>query len=269
MLSERYGVCPIYLISFPALRSDNKTWFRSILRSKRAELGLFYQSWATPPFEASENRLSPTAMSDMTGQQIQSKWQHLYDEFEASFGMPARFVSAHGGGVAGATLQFLERVGIKAELSARPGIDLTRQAGIDWRPAPRSAYHPSRQTASIRGSCPVLMLPLSTGPTWLDALGSVPVDALIRRGGIAARLLEGGARKVGQLGTLDPAPMPLSAMQSIADSALAQSLPFIHMRIGSETLAAGTSEFSESDKRRRRYWIALTAFTDMPSTHCV
>ena len=247
MLSERYGICPLYLMSYSALRNPKRSWFQSVRQSKRAELGLYYQSWATPPFEASENRLSPTSMSEMTAQQIQNKWQHLYDEFQSVFGTPASFVSAYGGGVAGATLQFLERAGIKADLSGRPGVDLTLQAGIDWRQAPRSAYHPSRQSASTRGHCPVLMLPLTTGSTWLDGLAGIPVDALIRKGGMAGRLIEGGARRLGQIAALDPAPIGLSAMQSIADSALAQSLPFVHMRIRSETLTPGTSRYSDND----------------------
>ena len=249
LLCDRYAIKPCYLLTYPVLRSDRHDWFLRQAKHGKADLGICFQSWTTPPFEASENRLTRTPITALAVNRVFGKWTALKTVFEQAFQQPPRLSCVDGGAVSGASLQALETLGLHVDASAMPQMDFSAAGGSNWSKTTRAPYHPSRQRPECPGLSPVLEVPITTGTTWPESLK--PLSRLRRAalGGLGSRLLDSTVFALGPVQPLSPARLTLASMNSIADSVQRQALPHLHMRILSETLSAGDSAFSSTAKQ--------------------
>ncbi|MEE2755744.1 MAG: hypothetical protein VYA30_03745 [Myxococcota bacterium] len=260
LLCDRYAIRPCYLLTYPVMRSDRHDWFMRQAKHGKADLGICFQSWTTPPFEASENRLTRTPITALAVNRVFGKWTSLKTLFEERFRIEPRLSCVDGGAVSGASLQALEALGIHVDTSALPRLDFSSAGGSDWTKTTRAPYHPSRQCPERTGYSPVLEIPVTTGATWPESLGSLSRLRRIAQGGLTLRLLDSTLFSLGPVHALSPAHLTLSAMTSIADSIHRQALPQLHMRILSETLSAGDSALSATAKQTASTFSRIDGF---------
>ena len=249
LLCDRYAIRPCYLLTYPVMRSERHEWFLRQARHGKADLGVCFQSWTTPPFEASENRLTKTPITDLTVNRVFGKWTSLKTVFHQTFHTQPRLSCVDGGAVSGASLQALEKLGFQVDASALPLMDASSAGGSDWTKTSRAPYHPSRQNPERAGVSPILEIPVTTGTIWPESLGVLTKLRRTVKGGLPSRFLDETVFSIGPVKPLTPSRLSLASMTSIADSVNRLNLPQLHMRVHSETLSAGDSAFSTTAKQ--------------------
>lgn len=241
-LCEAYGVKPTYLVAWPIAARREGRMLAERWAKGAAEVGAWLQPWVTPPFEANEDRLVSHPPSAMPASAVQAKLEQLTETITERMGQTPRCHRAAGGGLDGAGLQALERLGYTADLSARPLTDSRAIGGVDWRAAPREPWFPARQDPARRGSSPVLMLPETAG---FDR----PLPGSVARLLVTHRLIDPVRQALARrnvprtaLVRLDPTHSELDAMRALCDAELARGAPALHLSVASEALWPGCSD---------------------------
>lgn len=158
-LCRKYAIVPTYLLSYPALRSESLGWLFDAESRGECECGTFFQSWTTPPFEASENRLATTPTDRQPRHVVHQKFTSLRKEFFSRFGRYPRSNQTEGWDYSSNLLQALTALGYEFDCSLAPGQSsmTTARARI-----PTTPFFPSLQTPGTRGTLTVLEMPILT-----------------------------------------------------------------------------------------------------------
>lgn len=236
-MCERFGVPPTYLLTFPVANRPGDAPLDEILTSGRCEVGASLQPWTTPPFDAHEDRLVALSPHLTRASMVQGKLEHLTDAIEARFGRRPKAHRAAHGGLNGAGLQALERLGYTVDCSVEPFVD-ARPVGVDWRQAPEAPYYPDRQRPDARGSSPVMQVPLTIG--WNRELPPTLARAVVNLPS-AQRALANPWFPVADLVWLDPARSSALDMRSLARRTVERGLPVLHLSVRSNELWPGES----------------------------
>ncbi len=232
-ICERFGVPPTYLLTFPIANRSGNGALDEILRGGRCEVGASLEPWTTPPFDAHEDRLVAISPHRIRASMVQAKLEHLTDAIEARYGhRPCVHRAAHGG-LSGAGLQALERLGYTVDCSVTPFIDASPE-GVDWREAPEAPYFPDRQQPCQRGSSPVLQVPVSVG--W-----DREVPEFLARAAVRYPSAQRAVSSVAGVHWLDPRRSSAADMRRLASLAVERGLPVLHVWIRSHELWAGES----------------------------
>lgn len=231
-LCERFGITPTYLLAWPIIGATDL--FDGL--GDRAELGTYLQPWATPPFEASEDRLRAFAVGGLGSAAVAAKITRLTEAFTAHFGRAPRCHRAAKAGVDGATIQALERLGYAVDCTATPFLDQRGRGGCDWRMAPEVPYFPDRQRPILRGASPVLEVPRTVG--WSAAVPEVIARSAARAPERVRRWLRPGI----SIRRLDPHAHDIDALRDLATVLVDRGLPVLNLAVRSWELVPGTSK---------------------------
>lgn len=244
-LCERFAVRPTWLLTWPVASRPEGAWFGEQWRRGAGEVGVCFEPWNTPPFEANEDRLVPHPPSAIPASAVQAKLGALTAAVTERLGRAPRVHRAAGGGLSGPVLQALERLGYLADVSVQPLSDGRAEGGVDWRDAPTVPYFPDRQRPDRRGGSPVLAVPVSAG---FDRPIPTSVARAMVRMPMMARLAEkvaGGPLPspvaLPRRAVLDPTLTALDAMQRLAEAEVARAAPCLHMTLRAEALVPGCS----------------------------
>jgi len=247
-LCDRYGVMPVYLLTYPVLQAPITQWLQGQADIGACEIGICLQPWTTPPFETNENRLTATPLSEIGGSRIHNKLETLVDTFVRTFGRAPLVHRGDGPDMSSACLQGLENLGIGIDTSAKPGCYDVLSGQTDWRQAPKVPYFPSRQDPASRGGSPVVEIPITTGVSWASAPHVHRPLGLLRRSiesTAISRILEESIFSAGTPRPLDPTVLPFAQLRDLTDQAVRMQLPHINAALRSECLAAGESEVNK------------------------
>ena len=258
-LCQRFGIAPTYLLSYGVATRPEVEWFTAQERRGMCEIGAAFQPWNTPPFQASEERLVARPATTLTTSVVGAKLTALTETIEARTGVRPQVHRSAGGGLDGATLQALERLGYVADSTALPFVDARHRGGTDWRTSPRVPYHPHRQRPVRRGASPILEIPVTIG--WDRALPHSIARAPrgLTRSPIE-RLLSNDWYHLASVAMLDPTRTSLETMCRVADVAIRDGLPVLHLPIDSETLTPGESKRAATPGDVRRIFETLDGF---------
>lgn len=240
-LCERFAVRPTWLLTWPVANRPEGRYFAEAWERGAAEVGICLEPWNTPPYEANEDRLVAHPPSAMAASTVAAKLEQLSRSVEQRLGRAPRCHKAAGGGLDGPSLQALERMGFVADLSVMPLVDGRAGGGVDWRAAPDVPYFPDRQRPALRGSSPVLEIPVTSG--FDAAMPASVARRLIRLPGVASGLVDRVATAISaplpRHTILDPSVHDLAAMQRLAEAALERAAPCLHMTVRAEALVTG------------------------------
>ncbi len=237
-MCERFAVSPTYLLTFPVANRANNGALDEILSSGRCEVGACLQPWTTPPFDAHEDRLVAISPHLIRASMVQGKLEHLTDAIEARYGHRPVVHRAEQGGLNGAGLQALERLGYAVDCSVTPFVD-ARPEGVDWRQAPEAPYFPDRQQPWRRGSSPVLQVPVTVG--WSREMPPTLARAVVQMPR-AKRALANPWFPLTEAVWLDPSRSSAGEMRQLAQQAVERGLPVLHLWIRSNELWPGESK---------------------------
>ena len=184
-LCVKYTFCPTYLLSYSAMRSPNLRWLHQAYERNECEIGTYFESWSTPPFAASENRLATTPTHKLNRSMVRRKLQTLCDTFEKTFGVPPKVNMSEGFDFSSNAVQALNNCQFRVDLSFAPGYSYGGHPrdNIDHTP-----YFPQLQNVLARGSSGVLEIPVLTSavhpiPHWVQS--AVPEGVVSTLGRLA------------------------------------------------------------------------------------
>lgn len=232
-LCDRFGVKPTWLLAWPVITAPEADLFEGF--GERCELGTYLQAWATPPYEATEDRLRWTAVGALSSSAVAGKITALTDAFTERFGARPRCNRAAGGGLDGPSIQVLERLDYAVSTTATPFVDQRERGGCDWRMAPEVPYFPDRQRPWVRGASPVLEVPRTHA--WNRALPDVVARGLVQAPDRLRRWLHKGVA----LQALDPIALPIEALRDFSRLQIDRGLPVLNLSLCAWELTAGTS----------------------------
>ncbi len=240
-LCERFGIPPTWLLPYPVATRREGEWFAELWRSDRCEIGAHLLPWITPPFEANEDRLIARPPSAIPASAVDAKLRALTEAIESAFGRRPEVHRAAGGGLNGAAVQALERLGYRVDSSVTPYVQAAPGEGPDWRDAPEAPYFPDRQQPQLRGSSPVLEVPLTIG--WDRELPGFVGRAMVKcdpRQRLA-RVLGNPWLPVTHLRWLDPVRSDEAGLRALAETAIERGLPCLTLNIPGPALWPGES----------------------------
>jgi hypothetical protein len=243
-LCERFGIRPTYLLTYPILQHGRADWFRRTLERGACEVGMSLEPWTTPPFDANEDRLTAHSPNAIPPNAVVRKVATLAQSFEVVMGIPPKAHRAAGYGLCAATLQALEIHGVIVDSSVTPLLNSRPAGSVDWRFAPATPYHPDRQKPALRGSSPVLEVPLAVG---FDRNLPNPVATAVQRAADwlpVDTLLSNRWYSVCGMTALAPGSFLLEDMQRLVDVQIAKGIPQLVLELTSEALHQGESATS-------------------------
>ncbi|MEE2789732.1 MAG: hypothetical protein VX589_20495 [Myxococcota bacterium] len=259
-IAERFGVVPTYLLTYPVLNDTSMDWFARLFEEGRCELGTCLQPWSNPPFEASENRLTVYPPNHIAPSAVSRKLNTLTEQFIERIGRQPTSHRAEQNGLCSASLQALERLGYAVDSSVVPGVDARAWGSIDWRLAPASPYHPSRQRPSLRGASPILQVPITAG------LGQ-RVPRIMRRALSHMRNRVHGHSLLGKAliqtlptSWLDPAQASSEGLRKLADAEMNSGAAYLNVAFRSEILHERCSADAASPSDVARTFERLDTF---------
>jgi hypothetical protein len=257
-LCDRFGVPPTYLLNYPAASRPEAEQFARAWDEDRCEVGAHLQPWSTPPFEANEDRLTPSPPSAIPASAVAGKLAALTQVIEERFGKRPRSHRAGRHGLNGASLQALERLGYTIDSSACPFTDLRADGATDWRQAPESPYFPDRQDPTRRGSSPILEVPLTVGAG--RELPSPVARGLSKMPSAVQTVLTGPRSPLQRRVRLDPVSATPAELRHLAERIAARGLPCLNVSLRSNELWPGESAANPTAHDVDRTFEALDDF---------
>ena len=131
---ERFGVRPIYLVDYAvATEANGYGPLRELIASRTCEIGAHLQAWENPPF--AEELSERTSYNHNLPAWLQKEKLHrLTEAIQSNIGVrPPVTYRAGRYGVGEEIAWILRSLGYQIDMSTRPGIDLRRQHGPDFR----------------------------------------------------------------------------------------------------------------------------------------
>lgn len=250
-LCDRFGVQPTWLLAWPVITASEPTPFDGF--RGRCELGTYLQTWASPPFEASEDRLRAVAVGELSSSAVAGKISALTEAFTARFETAPRCHRAAGGGMDGPSVQVLERLDYAVSSTATPFVDQRPRGGSDWRMAPEVPYFPDRQRPWMRGASPILEVPRTVG--WSAALPDVVARGLVQAPEAVRRWVRRGVA----LQPLDPLALSIEALRDFSELLVDRGLPVLNLSLCSWELTPGTSARTADAEATERLFARLEA----------
>ena len=239
-LCQKYGIIPTYLLSYPALRSDGLVWLYDAESRGECECGTLFQSWTTPPFEASENRLATTPTHRQPRHVVHQKFSSLRTEFFSRFGRHPRSNQTEAWDYSTNLLQALTTLGYEFDCSFAPGVSAYQRDLASFSTVP---FFPSLQMPTKRGDLSLLEIPVLTGvPSVETVLKYVPKGRGVRQAFDSLTSWCGFAHQV-----VDPFRQSMSQVVSAVEQAMELGGEPIVLSLKSFDFGVGTSDLATSD----------------------
>ncbi|MGB0647060.1 MAG: hypothetical protein ACPGQS_07785 [Bradymonadia bacterium] len=239
-LCQKYAIMPTYLLSYPALRSDSLDWLYEAESRGECECGTLFQSWTTPPFEASENRLATTPTDRQPRHVVHQKFVSLRTAFFNRFGRFPRSNQTEGWDYSTNLLQALTTLGYDFDCSFAPGESVNHSTGSI---VPTTPFYPSIQNPTLRGDLALLELPVLTNtPSTEAVLRYLPKGRGIRHAFESVTSACGFAQTV-----VDPFRQSVSQVTLAVEQAIELGRDPIVLTLKSFDIGVGTSDLATSD----------------------
>lgn len=244
-LCRKYGITPTYMLSYPALRSDKLGWLFEAIKRGECESGTLFQSWTTPPFEATENRLTSTPTHRQHRDAVVRKVSVLHTAYKQRVGRPPVSNLSEGWDYSTNLLRSLIHLGYQFDCSLAPMISTVSQKVAS---VPRTPFFPSLQEPTRRGASPLLEMPVLTQNSLSGRLGgSLPFSRGLKL------LIDGACDSLGgQRQIVDPLRQSVSYIRgaiqhaaSMGNSPLILTLNSYDIGIGTSDLATSPAELSD------------------------
>lgn len=244
-LCIKYGIVPTYMLSYPAIRSDQLDWLYAAIDRQECESGTLFQSWTTPPFEANENRLGSTPTHRQHRDAVLRKFEVLHDAYTKRLGKPPRSNMSEGWDYSTNLIQSLVRLGYEFDCSLAPMVSTISQ---NVTTVPRVPFFPSLQNPTGRGTTSLLEMPLLTHNRTAGQLTSaLPLTRGLRH------LVDGVFDGIGMSRTvLNPLRQDVATVRAgvlhgvgMGHSPLILQINSYDIGIGTSNLATSASELSD------------------------
>lgn len=238
-LCRKYGILPTYMLSYPALRSEHLGWLFECLQRQECEAGTLFQSWTTPPFEATENRLASTPTHRQHRVSVERKFTVLHDAFLDRAGRKPRSNMCEGWDYSTNLLQSLIQLGYEFDCSLAPMVSAT---SIKSPGVPRVPFFPSLQAPTHRGTSNLLEMPVLTNSNVIGQLGrALPLGRGLRL------LMDGACDRLGVKRTVvDPLRQSIASIRGCVEHAARMGQTPLILAINSYDIGIGTSDLATS-----------------------
>ena len=240
-LCRKYGLCPTYFVSYPALRSPHLDWLTRAKALGECELGTLSQSWTTPPFDANENRLTGTPSEQQSRSIVLSKLETLSRAFRQRFGIAPLSHMSDGWDFSSNLINALVANCYAFDCSFAPGVS---SLGFPLDNPANGPYFPSLQDPLARGGSPILEIPIAT-TSWMEGVMS---KADVLPPGLGALLSPLFAGKFGESAVLDPLRMDLRHVRFLLEVARSKGASTIVLPVNSFDLGVGTSDLASTEE---------------------
>jgi hypothetical protein len=238
-LCRKYTIVPTYMLSYPAIESKHLAWLFESFERQECELGTLFQSWTTPPFEATENRLASTPTHRQRRGSVERKFAALHDAFERRIGRKPRSNMSEGWDYSTNLLQALMHQGYEFDCSLAP---MVSSVSLNRHNVPRTPFFPSVQAPTQRGTAQLLEMPILTSSKVVHQIGwAVPSNRGLRR------LLDHTCDRVGITRTVvDPLRQNIEVIRLAVEHAAGMGQAPIIIPINSFDIGVATSNLASS-----------------------
>ena len=240
-LCRKYGICPTYFLSYPALKSARLDWLSRAKSLNECEVGTFSQSWTTPPFAATENRLTGTPSDHMSRSMVRDKLQVLTELYADRFGGRPLSHMSDGWDFSSNLVSALASNQYRVDCSFAPGVSALGYPSDNPFNAP---YFPAPQNPTQRGNAPVLEVPVATS-SWFEVLAAQTEILPTRLGGLLSQIF---SREWSHTNVLDVLRIEPRRLQFLLELCLSKGATSIVLPINSYDLGIGTSNLASNER---------------------
>ncbi|MFN7919318.1 MAG: hypothetical protein U0Q16_04430 [Bryobacteraceae bacterium] len=245
---ESYGLCAMYAADYPVVSDDDGWRFLEEPLSKgTCEVGAHLHPWVTPPIaeDLIPRHTYPGNLPDTLERRKLETITHL---LERRMGHAPLAYKAGRYGLGPRTVQHLEQLGYRVDLSLAPAFDYSGDGGPDYE-----RYDTAPQWAGPRS--PILMLP-TTGAFsgwWpgdkvrLNGVARSPRGERLRIPGVLARL--GALDRL----RISPEDFTLAEMKKVTGYLHAQGHRVFTLSFHSPSMAIGCTPYVQSDNQREAF----------------
>lgn len=150
---DSFGVIPCYVVDYPvATHSENNEKLRNIHSDGRCVIGAHLHPWVNPPFSELVNRHN--SFPGNLGMALElEKLTILTDAIETAFGERPVCYKAGRYGIGANSIESLEGLGYRVELSPTPGFNYASEEGPDFSLYTNRPFRYGRDKASLCLPC--------------------------------------------------------------------------------------------------------------------
>lgn len=239
------GVVPVYLVDYPIATSPIASEIlRTAVAAGKAEVGVHFHPWVTPPHAEEVNQLNSFA-GNLPPELEREKFRRLYQTIEQNIGTTPVIYRAGRYGVGPHTAAMLGDFGIAVDSSVRSRFDYSSAGGPNFRDHPLHPYWVDRS-----GS--LLEMPLTTvywGP--LRSLGPWLYPRLWRTPWLRGALARSGLM---ERIPFTPEGVGLDEIVRGIDIALDDGLPLLVFAFHSPSLAPGHTPYVRNEAELDRFY---------------
>lgn len=164
---SKYGVKPIYFITYPILNDEKLvSELKGFLDDDAAEVGIHIHTWTTPPHQPSYD-LAGSYQGNLPQDVERAKIESLIAKFTEAFGFAPTTHRAGRFGCGPNTFRILKELGIEEDFSPSALFDFSATDGPDFSGLTSEVF--VDQHTNVR-CFPVTGLPFIAGPDWLTGL---------------------------------------------------------------------------------------------------
>jgi hypothetical protein len=260
---DRFGVRPTYFVDYAvATQPEGFEPLCRIAAAGHCEIGAHLESWQTPPFD--EELSGPNSYNHNLPAWLQKeKLSRLTEAIVANFGIQPLSYRAGRYGVGEEIGWILAAFGYRIDMSVRPGVDLHRHWGPDFRRSPATPYWfgPARS---------LLEIPLTVGLVGLLGSASLPerlgpaVYTLLSQPGSSRTHLPGALARLGVLEriALTPEGTSLRDMQRLTRALHRRGHRVFVLSYHSSSLLPGGAPYVRSAEDLSRFLATLAAYLE-------
>ncbi|MBY0422090.1 MAG: glycosyltransferase, partial [Parvularculaceae bacterium] len=132
-LAAAAGARPLYFLTYPVVMDDKAcAYFRGLLETGRADLGVHLHQWVTPPLAEGQRADAASWQCNIAPEAQLAKLRTLVEAFEARLKLPARAHRAGRYGVDRAAFAPIAAAGVEFDFSPAVGFDYSAAGGPDF-----------------------------------------------------------------------------------------------------------------------------------------
>jgi len=240
---REYGLVPTYAIDYP-VATQKGGHFKAWLDEGSAEIGAHLHPWVNPPHDESVG-LTNSFPGNLSPELEYAKLEALVEAIEAGTGRRPILYQAGRFGIAGATLEHLERLGFLIDASTAPPFDYRNEGGPNFSGLRAVPYW-------IEGRERMLEIPVTgaylgglhrRGPRMFPVISKRPLSKL-RVGGVLSRL------KLLERSRLTPEGHTLGDMMRLTRGLHQRGQKVFTFYFHSPTITPGCTEYAPDERAR-------------------
>lgn len=188
---REFGARATYLLSPEVLRNDECVAILKDVNRDGAELGTHLHGEFIEPHTIFDTDGTWVMQNTYSREVEASKLDNLTQLFRYRFGYSPRCFRAGRFGIGRNTLPILSNLGYWVDSSVAPFAQWADKGGnVEFFGVPTQPYFPSEENYKVRGSLPILEVPVTTGNSWYDYLPQPILRAIPRYPRIWGRLIK-------------------------------------------------------------------------------